>query len=111
MYNSNFGKKYHPDQSLGDEFNLLTATPDFKDLYKPAVAYSSASNKFLVVWESSIRGSGISSIEGSFIPDEGVMSSNFILAQGNASWNYYTPDIAYLSSNDQFLVVWVQEDR
>lgn len=104
-----YGRLYHPDQSLGSEFNLLTATPLAKQLYNPAVAYSSNSNKFLAVWECHV--SGVSNIEGSFIPDVGAMTPNFVLAQGDASWNYYTPDVAYLSSNDQFLVVWMQEDR
>ncbi|MBN2548712.1 MAG: hypothetical protein JXB15_06125 [Anaerolineales bacterium] len=104
-----YGRKYHPDQSLGDEFNLLTATPLAKGLYHPAVAYSSTSNKFLAVWECHVG--DLRSIEGSFIPGSGAMTPNFVLAQGDASWSYYTPDVAYLASNDQFLVVWMQEDR
>lgn len=101
---------FHPNGAVGNEFNLGTG-PALRNRYKPAVAYASTSDKFLVVWESMVVGSTSSDIEAQIVSGTGTLEgSNFLLAQGNFSFSYSEPDLAYNRSRNEYLVAWVQNE-
>ncbi len=59
-----YGRILDPDSVLGPETNLGTGDA-LRDRYKPAVAYASTSDKFLVVWESVVwQSAGTFDVEG-----------------------------------------------
>lgn len=105
------GRIFHPNGPVGNEFWLGTG-PELRNRYQPAVAYSSTSDKFLVVWESMVVGGLASDIQAQVVTGAGALEgSNFLIAQGNSSWSNDQPDLAYNRSRNEYLIAWVAEDR
>jgi len=106
-YNRIKGRLTSASGPISDE--ILLGTSGAND-YKPAVAFASGSNKFLVVWERVVWMSGTSDIEGQVVaPDGTLVGSKFLVATGDNQFAHYEPDLAYNPSLDHYLVVWSQE--
>jgi PKD repeat protein len=84
--------------------NLVIRQED-GDQVEPAVAYSSAENEFLVVWENERTGS----IDGQVVGAQGtyVFNPSPILISADGSAVRYSPAVAYNSTNNTYLVVFV----
>ena len=80
------------------------------DLLKPRLAYNSAGNEFLVVWEDHRWGWGDDwNIYGQRISGNGSLAgANFGISwEGN---HHESPDVAYKLAANEYLVVWEYED-
>jgi CubicO group peptidase (beta-lactamase class C family)/fibronectin type 3 domain-containing protein len=103
-----YGRIVNSDGTLGSEFAI--ATPSAYDL-NPIVAYSSALDSYLVVWERRIGDPefGQKDIYARVVNYDGSLpGSEIALDTGSASQEH--PAIAYNSSGwDEYLVVW--QDR
>ena len=97
-------------QLQGGEITLGTGAA-LRSRYTPAVAYASASDKYLVVWESFVQGNIASDIEGQALFSLGGLDgSNFIIAQGTWSEDHEQPDLAYNRAHNEFLTAWRRQD-
>jgi hypothetical protein len=107
-----YGRILDPDSILGPETNLGTGAA-LRDRYKPAVAYASTSDKFLVVWESVVwQSGGTYDVEAQIVTSYGTLENlNFFVAIGNWQFIHYEPDLAYNRSRNEYLVAWVQEEK
>lgn len=92
----------------GDNFSIAD---EIKEQFVPAVAYNSEHNEYLIVWadlreevarEYDIYGQRLSGTGQPHGP-------NFIIAS-NEHWQAY-PDVAYNSENNEYLVVWQEDQR
>jgi len=91
------------------------------DAYRPAVAYNSASNEYLVVWygdddtgslvydETEIFGRRVDAATGT-----GIGTNDFRLSDmgpdGDANYDAWDPAVAYNSAGNEYLVVWYGDD-
>jgi len=107
-----YGRILDPVGVLGPETNLGTG-PALRDRYKPAVAYASTSDKFMVVWESVVwQSGGTYDVEAQIVTSYGTLENeNFLVAPGTTSFIHYEPDLAYNRSRNEYLVAWVQEEK
>lgn len=104
------GRIFHPNGPVGNEFYLGTGGA-LRNRYKPAVAYASTSDKFLVVWESMVVGGVSGDIEAQVVTGAGALEgSNFLLAQGTYTFSYDEPELAYNRSRNEYLVAWVRDE-
>jgi hypothetical protein len=101
-----------PAGVLGPETEL-GAGAALRDRFKPAVAYASTGDKFLVVWESVVwQSAGTFDVEAQIVTSYGALeNANFLIAAGNSSFIHYEPDLAYNRSRNEYLVAWVQEEK
>lgn len=100
---------FHPNGTVGNEFYLGTG-PALRNRYKPAVAYASTSDKFLVVWESMAVAGVSGDIEAQVVSGTGALEgNNFLLAQGNYEYSFDEPELAYNRSRNEYLVAWVRD--
>ena len=73
--------------------------------YQPAVAYSSSSDRYMVVWvERTLSPSNVG-IFARKITGEGYYDGSIFLVSQPA-YNFFNPDIAYNRATDRHLVVW-----
>jgi hypothetical protein len=78
----------------------------------PAVAYSSTSRRFMVVWQEVMGTSPTTweSIVGQLVNDDGSMyGSKFTIAQDAGGQPRHRPNLAYNRARNDFLVVWEQK--
>jgi len=90
------------------------------DAYAPAVAYNSADNQYLVVWsgddntaplvdgETEVFGQLLTATGGGTGPNDFRISD--MGPDGSTSYAAYFPDVAYNSTDNQYLVVWYGDD-
>jgi len=90
--------------------------PDY-DARSPAVAYNSTDNEYLVVWEGDDNDDSLADDEfeiwGQLLEGEGTVEwigSDFLISEmggyGNADYDAYDPDVAYNSTDNQYMVVY-----
>lgn len=97
-----YGQLVNVDGTLsGSSFPISTAN---NAQYYPAIAYDSANQRFLVVWEDYRNGNHYD-IYGQLVNANGTLNgSNFPIS--TATNHQYYPAVAYDSVNQRFLVVW-----
>jgi hypothetical protein len=76
---------------------------------KPAVAYASTSDRYLVVWSETWHPGSITyGIYGQVVSDAGTLEgSEFTISQGSEP--HTEPDLAYNRNSNRYLVVWQQQ--
>jgi len=91
------------------------------DAYNPAIAYSSAANEYLVVWqgdddiaglvdgEYEIFGQRLDAVAGTVVGDNDFRLSD-MGGTGNPGYGAYSPAVVYNSADDEYLVVWYGDD-
>lgn len=93
--------------------------PDY-DAYRPAVAYNSQDNEYLIVWEGDDDTAPLLNDEyeiwGQLLRGNGeLIGSNFLISDmggyGNAGYDAYQSDVAYNSRDNQYMVVWSGDDN
>ncbi len=88
--------------AIGSEFVICNA---FEFQYNASVTYNSNNEQFLVVW-TDYRNSGQADIYGRIVNANGSFSgTEFIICDNSAP--QYAPKLAYNSTTNQYLVVWV----
>ncbi len=72
---------------------------------RPAIAFCSASNTYLVVWQN-VAATGHSNVVGQVLSRYGgLMGPNFMVRTNAAN-----PDVAYNAGSESFLVVWYEKN-
>jgi hypothetical protein len=98
-------------QRIGLEHTLGTGTA-LRNRTRPAVAYASTADRYLVVWQSQVQGGVASDVESQSLLSSGSPAAGSILiAQGSWQESHELPDVAYNRSRNEFLAVWQREDR
>jgi len=106
-----------------NDFRLSDMGPDghaYYDAFSPAVAYNSAGNEYLVVWESD-DDTGALAIEeheifGQRVSATGaeIGANDFRLSDmgpdGNVNYDAWDPAVAYNGTGNEYLVVWYGDD-
>ncbi len=86
---------------VGSEIPISTSS---ESQTRPAIAYDSANNEYLVVWYD-YRSGNEYDIYGQRVSSGGVLAGiNFPIS--TASGTQYGPAVGYNSTNDEYLVVW-----
>ena len=92
-----YGRRVRCDGTLSGSRITISAGSGMR---KPAVAYDSAKNRYLVVWED-----GSFDIYGQLVSNTGSpVGSNFVIS--NMPYPDHSPDVAYNPAWGEFLVVW-----
>jgi hypothetical protein len=110
---------------IGDnDFRLSDMGPDgdvYYGAFRPAVAYSSTSNEYLVVWagsddtsplvsgETEIFGQRVEAVTGAQIGDNDFRLSD-MGPDGDMRYDAFDPAVAHNSTDNQYLVVWYGDD-
>lgn len=79
----------------------------------PAVAYSSTSDRYLVVWQATWHPSPLDKdVEGQLVTSSGTLDGgNFTISDDTGSGEYReNPDVVYCRTRDEFLVAWRQRN-
>lgn len=100
-----YGRRVSPSGTL---YPTLTIYDGVYDSLQPAVAYDPIHDRYLVVWSYDYDGDGSDhDIYGRFIPWDGSNPSapSFVFDSSRA--NSGKPRLAYSSSPDLFMIVWV----
>jgi hypothetical protein len=93
---------------LGKEL-VLGSGSGLRSRSRPAVAYASTSDRYLVVWTSHVLGSVSNDIEGQSLLGSGEPTGgNFLIAEGTWQATPEQPDLAYNRSRNEYLVAWQQ---
>jgi hypothetical protein len=110
---------------IGTDLRLSDMGPDgsrYYDARDPAVAYNSANNEYLVVWasdddtgalvdeECEIFGQRVEADTGAEIGANDFRLSD-IGPDGDATYDARNPAVAYVSADNEYLVVWEGEDN
>jgi LPXTG-site transpeptidase (sortase) family protein len=124
-----YGQRIYGDRSLGDEvgnndFRISDMGPDGDGSYDaqaPSLAYNSTNNEYLVVWEGDDNTAPLVDNEleifGQRLSATGVEVGNndFRLSDmgtnGVTSQDAQSPDVAYNSTNNEYLVIWQGDER
>jgi hypothetical protein len=85
---------------LGDEIGL---SPAFLNQQFPALAYGSAQQQWLVVWEDDHT--GLRGITGQFMTHGGLLVGEPFTIGAHVN-GQYSPAVAYNPDDDEFMVVW-----
>ncbi len=92
------------------------------DALRPAVAYNSTANEYLVVWEGDddtgslvdgefeIYGQRINAATGAPVGTNDFRISDAGASDGDTNFDAAQPDVAYNSQDDEYLVVWEGDD-
>jgi hypothetical protein len=75
----------------------------------PAVAYSTTSERYIVVWDELSAIDSSESIYGQAVKRDGSLDGNNFLISGQDTETRGLPDIAYDPDTDQFFVVWEED--
>ncbi|HYP39347.1 MAG TPA: S-layer homology domain-containing protein [Chloroflexia bacterium] len=91
---------------LGGEFAISTQANEQRS---PAVAYNSTNNEYLVVWHDlrPRKGMGGDDIYGQRVSGAGALLGGEIVISSITVRYRETPAVAYNSTNNEYLVVWV----
>lgn len=94
-------------QLLGPEVPVSGTAPPTRAAVRPAVAYGSTSDRYVVVWEHYASGAISADIEAvalqpSLAPD----GARFLVARGTTSESHERPDLAYNRARNELLVAW-----
>ncbi len=101
------GRLFTPGGAMGAEVTFDSSGSS--NYVYPAVAYSSTSNEFLVVWASQPYG-GNYSIWAQRLSSTGVkLGGNYTVFLGSGPENAYDPDVAYNPARNEYLVVWTDQ--
>jgi hypothetical protein len=80
--------------------------------FRPKVAHAFTAGIYLVVWQSHTQGNISSDIKGQLVGNDGsLIGTNFLIAQGDWTFSYSNPDIAYNRRSNEFLVVFQRQDK
>lgn len=100
----------------GSDFRISNTGPDgnlFRDPYTPAVVYNPTANNYLVVWEEDGAADEQFEIYGQLISATGTeIGSDFRISNASdvgSNRDAFDPVVAYSSSANEFLVVWVSD--
>ncbi|MCB0153511.1 MAG: hypothetical protein KDF65_01850, partial [Anaerolineae bacterium] len=109
---------------LGNQIRLSDMGPDgdgnFDAFFPPAVAYSGATNQYLVVWmgddnenylvndKFEIFGQRVNAENGTEIGGDTRLS---FMGQDVLAYPAFLPDVAYNSTDNEYLVVWAGKDN
>jgi hypothetical protein len=74
----------------------------------PAIAYSSSSDNYLVVWQHQWAIDSYTVINGRLVGADGLPIGD-VIGVSQATKNASAPSVAYNGANNQFMVVWEQE--
>ena len=92
---------------IGPETRLsLFSLPVDDERYQPAVAYNWGHDEYLVVWHRE-RASGGRDIVARRVTRHGELKSWFVVSTGTG--DRAQPDVAYNSTEDEYLVVWMED--
>jgi len=99
-----YGQIVNADGTRNNDNFIVSKAVNFQD--RPSVAYDSANQRFLVVWQDSRdMESTRSDIYGQIVDAEGnPYGANFVLSNADGGQGF--PSVAYDSANQRFLVVW-----
>jgi hypothetical protein len=104
---------------IGPEFRISQVGPDGAtnfDAFRPAVAYGSRTNEYLVVWHGNADADNQFEIYGQRVSANGVEvgPNDFRISDagpdGRGAFDASRPSIAYGSQNDEFLVAWYGDE-
>jgi hypothetical protein len=96
---------------LGSEHILGTGAA-LRNRSRPAVAYASTSDRYLVVWQSLVLGGVAHDVESQALLSSGEPTGDSIrLAEGTWQASHELPSVAYNRSRNEYLVVWQRDDR
>lgn len=107
-------------QPIGDDILLSDMGPDADinfDAEAPTVTYNSKNNEYLVVWMGDDLVDGEEEIYGQRVSATGteIGSNDFRLSDmgpdGDLEYGAAEPDVAYNSTNNEYLVVWRGDDN
>ncbi len=94
------GQLLNTEQDLGSGAGLTSRT-------RPAIAYASVSQKYLVVFESFTQGNVAGDIEAQVLTNGGLLDGiNLRIQTGTFSAHHSFPDVAYNRSRNEYLAVW-----
>lgn len=75
--------------------------------FYPAVAYSTTSDKYEVVWSGRAPSAAALNVEGQTLSSIGALiGTRTMIAQGDTDWSYEYPDLAYNVRQNGYLVVY-----
>jgi hypothetical protein len=106
---------------IGTDFRISDMGPEGDpayDAHEPAVAYSPSSRQYLVVWyaddtlvdnEFEVFGQRLDGATGTPVGSNDFRISD-MGPDGDTSYSPFGPDVAFGSTANQFLVVWVSDD-
>ncbi len=97
------------DTGLGPEYQISTAVYPDLDRYKPAVAYNSQRNEFLVVWH--YHDASHYWIEGRIVKSTGEPVSVVGKILQADTVGVYQAAVAYNATNNQYLIVWMKNSN
>jgi hypothetical protein len=107
---------------IGTDFRLSDMGPDGNgsyDAYHPAVAYNSAGNEYMVVWEGEDNTGALANEEheifGQRVSATGAeIGTDLRLSDmgpdGDVNYDAWDPAVAYDSVDNEYLVVWAGDD-
>lgn len=96
-----YARRVGLDESLGDLITIAGLTNTKRD--NPSVAFSTAQHKYLVAYE--LWSGGDQNVVGTFVNwNGGIVGGEFAIS--NTVDYESSPDVAYNSEDDEFLVVW-----
>ncbi|MDF1512270.1 MAG: hypothetical protein P1S60_00525 [Anaerolineae bacterium] len=111
-YANIFAQRVGPTGGLIGAAIALGSGPELANCRKPAVAYASTADSYMVVWERMVQGNLSGDIEAQVVPGSGPFSpSNFLIGTGTITVDHSQPDIAYNRSRNEYLVVWTRHDK
>jgi hypothetical protein len=114
------------DPEIGtNDFRLSTMGPDGDidyDALRPAVAYNSVNNEFLVVWSGDDNAAGVTDGEFEIFGQRisaatglAVGANDFRISDmgpdGDGQFDAVSPDVAYSATSNEYLVVWEGDDN
>lgn len=95
----------------GGEIIIGTPTTSGGTATKPRVVHAYSAGKYLVVWQNHTQGSLTDDIWGQLVINDGTLDGGRLtISQGTTGFIMETPDLAYNSKRNEFLVVWEQLD-
>lgn len=86
--------------------NFVNIWVDDVDNRKPAVAYNSRHDEYLVVWVND-RGA-TQDIYAKRVASDGTLKSGFCVVSNASKWNYL-PDVTYNPEQDEYLIVYTYQ--
>jgi len=89
----------------------LGSGPEVADCFRPAVAYASTADLYMVVWKRLVQAAVSSDIEVQILSSTNTtIGGNILVEAGTTTTNHEEPDIAYNRSRNEYLIVWTRED-
>jgi hypothetical protein len=91
---------------VGGPFYISAGAGDERS--NPDVAYNSKIDQYMVVWENTNQGTGLTSIHCNIVQSNGtlIFANDVILVLESGLATMSHPAVAYASTSDRFLLVW-----